>query len=78
MQLLTKKFFKLIQDNKLWMGYGFSNGNAYFKTPHIKEFAAGVFDEAHKPSANFWRKRHSVLWSGTLWSKPNPTKRPLS
>ena len=40
-----KEIFKLIQDNKLWMGYGFSNGNAYFKTPHIKEFAAGVFDE---------------------------------
>jgi hypothetical protein len=27
------------------MGYGFSNGNAYFKTPHLKEFASGVYNE---------------------------------
>lgn len=40
-----KEIFKLIKENKLWMGFGFSNGNAFFKTPHVKEFATGVFDE---------------------------------
>ena len=40
-----KEIFKLIQDNKLWMGYGFSGGNAYFKTTHPKEFATGVYNE---------------------------------
>jgi hypothetical protein len=40
-----KEIFKLIKDNKLWLGYGFSGGNAYFKTPHSKEFANGVYNE---------------------------------
>jgi hypothetical protein len=40
-----KEIFKFIKENKLWMGYGFSNGNAYFKTPHLKEFASGVYNE---------------------------------
>ena len=41
-----KEVFKLIKDNKLWLGYGFSGGNAYFKIPPEKsrEFAAGVYD----------------------------------
>lgn len=39
-----KEIFKLIRENKLWLGYGFSNGNAYFKTPHLKEFATGVYN----------------------------------
>lgn len=43
--LTYKEIFKLIKDNKLWTGYGFSNGNAFFKTPHKKEFAEGVYDE---------------------------------
>jgi hypothetical protein len=40
-----KEIFKLIKENKLWMGYGFSGGNAYFKTPNVREFASGVYDE---------------------------------
>lgn len=40
-----KEIFKLIKENKLWLGYGFSGGNAYFKTPNIKEFANGVYNE---------------------------------
>ncbi len=40
-----KEIFKLIKDNKLWLGYGFKGGNAYFSTPHVKEFASGVYDE---------------------------------
>ena len=41
-----KEIFKLIQENKLWLGYGFAHGNAYFKIPPEKsrEFAAGVYD----------------------------------
>lgn len=40
-----KEIFKLIKEDKIWLGYGFSNGNAFFKTPHTKEFANGVFNE---------------------------------
>jgi len=40
-----KEIFKLIQEDKLWLGYGFKGGNAYFKTPHSKEFAKGVYNE---------------------------------
>ena len=41
-----KEIFKLIKENKLWLGYGFTGGNAYFKIPPEKsrEFAAGVYD----------------------------------
>ncbi len=37
--------FKLVKENKLWMGYGFAGGNAYFRTPNAREFASGVYDE---------------------------------
>lgn len=40
-----KEIFKIIKENKIWLGYGFSNGNAYFETPHTKEFANGVYNE---------------------------------
>lgn len=40
-----KEIFKLIQDNRIWLGYGFTAGNAYFATPHAKEFAKGVYNE---------------------------------
>lgn len=40
-----KEIFQLIKDNKLWLGYGFAGGNAFFKTPYSKEYAAGVYDE---------------------------------
>jgi hypothetical protein len=40
-----KEIFKLIQDNKIWLGYGFKAGNAFFETPHPKEFAKGVYNE---------------------------------
>ncbi len=42
-----KETFKLIKENKMWLGYGFKAGNAYFKTAHSKkDFAKGVYDEA--------------------------------
>jgi hypothetical protein len=40
-----KEIFKLIKENKLWLGHGFLGGNAYFKTLHYKDFATGVYDE---------------------------------
>jgi hypothetical protein len=40
-----KEIFKLIKENKLWLGYGFSGGNAYFETHHPKEFANGVYNK---------------------------------
>lgn len=43
--LTYKEIFPLIRDNKMWMGYGFKGGNAYFKTPIRREFAKGVYNE---------------------------------
>ena len=41
-----KEIFKLVKENKMWLGYGFAGGNAYFKIPPEKsrEFATGVYD----------------------------------
>ena len=43
-----KEIFPLIKDTKLWLGAGFSNGNAYFSIPADsgREFADGVYDES--------------------------------
>jgi len=43
-QIVAKDIFKLIMTNQIWLGYGFNGGNAYFKIPTPKEFAAGVYD----------------------------------
>ena len=40
-----KEIFPLIKANKMWLGYGFKAGNAFFKTPYSKEYAKGVYDE---------------------------------
>lgn len=37
--------FAQIKENRLWLGNGFTSGNAYFATPIEKKFAAGVYDE---------------------------------
>ena len=40
-----KEIFKIIKENKLWVGYGFAGGNAYFKvSPENADYAAGVYD----------------------------------
>ncbi len=39
-----KEIFPLIKENKIWLGNGFSGGNAYFYTPNVREFASGVYD----------------------------------
>ncbi len=40
-----KEVFPLIKDNKMWLGNGFQNGNAYFSSPIGRDYASGVFDE---------------------------------
>ena len=42
-----KEIFKFIRDDKLWLGYGFKSGNAYFKVKgkSAEDFASGVYDE---------------------------------
>lgn len=40
-----KEVFPLIMNNKMWVGKGFSGGNAYFRIPAAKEYADGVYNE---------------------------------
>jgi hypothetical protein len=42
-----KEIFSLIKENKLWLGNGFTAGNAYFKIPIESScnYARGVYDE---------------------------------
>ncbi len=42
-----KELFKLIKENKLWLGVGFNAGNATFEIPkeNVRDFASGVYDE---------------------------------
>jgi hypothetical protein len=42
-----KEIFPLIMKDQLWMGTGFSAGNAYFKIPpeNARSFASGVYDQ---------------------------------
>lgn len=45
--ITTKDVFPLIQAGKIWLGNGFSNGNAYFSIPKdadTSHYAAGVYD----------------------------------
>ena len=40
-----KEIFKMIQENKLWVGYGFAGGNAYFKVSREDaDYAVGVYN----------------------------------
>lgn len=39
-----KEIFNLVKDNRLWLGHGFANGNAFFRTPYENSYADGVFD----------------------------------
>jgi hypothetical protein len=40
-----KGVFKLIKAEKIWLGYGFKSGAAYFSVPNPREFASGVYDD---------------------------------
>jgi hypothetical protein len=39
-----KEIFPLIKQNKLWIGFGFNGGNAYFATPHPDAYTQGVYN----------------------------------
>lgn len=45
-----KEVFPLIKNNKMWLGNGFSHGNAYFGIPEstAKDYASGVYDPRTK------------------------------
>ncbi len=43
--LTYREVFPLIKDNKIWLGNGFHNGNAYFRPIGEREYASGVKDE---------------------------------
>jgi len=40
-----KEIFKLIKDNKIWLGYGFKGGAAHFINKHYEDYATA---EDHK------------------------------
>jgi hypothetical protein len=39
-----KEIFPLLMNNKMWLGNGFQNGNAYFRVANEREYADGVYD----------------------------------
>lgn len=44
--LTYREVFPLIKDNKIWLGNGFHNGNAYFRPVGEREYASGVKDNS--------------------------------
>jgi hypothetical protein len=77
-----KEIFKHIKENKLWLGYGFNSGNAYFKTPQYREFADGVYNpetglvkfrNVHWFTNLDHTKRHEEM---ILWKKYTPEEYP--
>ena len=40
-----KEIFPLLKEDKMWLGYGFQGGNAYFSVKDGKGYAQGVYDE---------------------------------
>lgn len=44
--ITLKELFKLIQENRIWLGNGFPNGNAFFRIPaeYSREWADGVYN----------------------------------
>lgn len=79
-----KEIFPLIMQNKMWLGYGFNGGNAYFSLPYgaYKYFADGVYDEATglvKFRNVAWYTNIETpkrYWELTLWKKYSPEDNP--
>ena len=44
--LTYREVFPLIKNNKIWLGNGFHNGNAYFRPVGEREYASGVKDDS--------------------------------
>ena len=78
-----KEIFKIIKENKLWLGYGFRGGNAYFKvSPDNTNYVDGVYDpetgtvkfrNVHWFTNLETAKRHEEL---TLYKHYTPEKYP--
>ena len=79
-----KELFPLFMGNKMWLGYGFQNGNSYFAIPpeNAREFASGVYDETtglvHFRNVTWFtnldiKKRHEEL---VLVEEYDPEKHP--
>ena len=56
-----KEIFPLIKDNKVWLGFGFNAGNAYFKTNHPDHFTSNVYN----PETELVKLRN-VVWFTNL------------
>jgi hypothetical protein len=56
-----KEVFPLIKNDKMWLGNGFSAGNAFFATPFAKDYADGVYD----PETGLVKFRN-VCWFSNL------------
>jgi hypothetical protein len=79
-----KEIFKFIQENRIWLGNGFPNGNAFFRIPeeYARDWANGVYN----PETGLvkfrnvgwftnldFKKRHENL---TLYKQYNPREYP--
>jgi hypothetical protein len=51
-----KEVFKLIKDNKIWLGYGFSGGAAHFINKHYEDYATATD-----------RREGMIRVSGVVW-----------
>jgi len=40
-----KEIFRLLKNDKMWLGNGFQSGNAFFSSPLAKQYAEGVYNE---------------------------------
>lgn len=40
-----KEVFKLLKEDKMWLGNGFQSGNAFFSSSSTKAYAAGVYNQ---------------------------------
>ena len=56
-----KEVFPLIQADRMWLGNGFTAGNAYFASPVDSDYASGVYD-----SETGLVKFRNVVWFTTL------------
>ena len=64
-----KDIFPLFKENKLWLGYGFNGGNAYFRIPEGREvnYAKGVFD----PETRLVKFRNCTWYTNLPHNKRN-------
>ena len=57
-----KEIFRLIKENRLWLGYGFRNGDAYFKAADVEHYE----DKSYFDVATGLVKFRNVGWFTNL------------